>query len=151
MLAKYGVLCHIMSDMYAPLRKQFGKLQAMAMVRPLTAHNGKIGFNWRAGKYEPVIVSQNQGRQFNTSAYKDFLQEASKYWSNHANPQYSQYAAQMSERFTMQPSMRQVVLPTAVTSADLRKPEDLAIKGMQMSPDDIILNRKLLESVLVQT
>lgn len=49
------------------------KKQAPNVIRSITAHNGKLGFNWRNGKYELAVG--NDGRpypqnQFTNSAYR---------------------------------------------------------------------------------
>lgn len=44
-LAKRGILCHVMSGMYKVLKQTLRK-DAQAFIRAITAHNGKLGFNW---------------------------------------------------------------------------------------------------------
>lgn len=53
--AKKGVLVHLMSTDYAPYKKAMRK-DARELIKRLTAHNGKLGFNWsvRDSAYEEV-------------------------------------------------------------------------------------------------
>jgi len=42
-------LVHLRSEYYAYLKKKFGQSSAQNIIRPLTSHNGKLGFNFDLG------------------------------------------------------------------------------------------------------
>lgn len=53
--ATHGVLIHLMSAMYNIAKEMKGRLAAKNIIRAITAHNGKLGFNWtKEGRYAPV-------------------------------------------------------------------------------------------------
>lgn len=95
--AKKGLLIHIMSGLYAPLKKKEGP-RAKTVIARITAHNGKMGFNWIAGEYVGVGVDREykKGGQYNSSAYRGWLADAAKYWEG-VEPTLSRYYAYRSQ------------------------------------------------------
>lgn len=43
--ATHGAIVHVMSNKYKPARQTLGR-QAQIMIKKVTAHNAKLGFNW---------------------------------------------------------------------------------------------------------
>jgi len=61
MLAPKGILIHLMSDDYQPIKTQMGK-RAKELIRRITAHNGKLGFNWNIQQSRYQSVFKGEGK-----------------------------------------------------------------------------------------
>lgn len=74
-LASHGILAAVSSDAYAFMKSQ-DISKARAYIRPFTAHNDKLGFDYSVPKrgYE-VGFSE----QFNTSGYPELLRSAAEF------------------------------------------------------------------------
>lgn len=96
--AKNGLLMHIDSTLYSDLRRREGP-QAKQMIRKVTAHNGKMGFNWDTLTKLYVKVDSNQ-RQYEISQYKNFLVDAAIKQESWNNKPYAKYLATRAEAFT---------------------------------------------------
>jgi len=57
--ADHGLLIHLMSEYYKALRQQ-DKFQARELIRKVTSHNGKLGFNWDIKGIGYVTVPTDQ-------------------------------------------------------------------------------------------
>lgn len=71
-LAKKGLVVHLMSNIYKELRQQ-SKFTAREAIRAVTAHNGKLGLNWDVPKATYV---KNATKNFNKSQYPAFIRDA---------------------------------------------------------------------------
>lgn len=65
-LAVCGIAVHIPSEVYEQLKIERGKFAAKAWIRPFTAHNGKLGYNFNKNETKYV---QADTRQFANSIY----------------------------------------------------------------------------------
>lgn len=75
--AKNGALVHIMSELYRPLKNSLQK-QARDTIQKVTAHNGKMGFNWIQGQYKASVLRSEgtlKGNQYK-GAYEAWLGDA---------------------------------------------------------------------------
>jgi len=100
--AKHGLLMHVQTSLYKPLKASMGK-SAAARIKKITSHNGKLGFNFKAadGKYE---VTPDTQTQFNTSKYPGFLGEAVAFHNKIKNNSYAAYLDEVSKGFTKNPT-----------------------------------------------
>lgn len=75
MFAERGILVHVGSVLYNNLKAISGNNQrARGHIKPLTAHNDKLGFDWRV--LDKKYHADTNGKQFSISKYKDFLPKA---------------------------------------------------------------------------
>lgn len=91
-LARSGLLAHVMSDLFKVLKKTLGKFGARAAMRPLTAHNGKLGYNWLLGGKG---FTESKGKVFNTSKYGELLKDILP----KLKTKYPSYAAQIASKY----------------------------------------------------
>jgi hypothetical protein len=65
-VASKGILVHVPSELYKDMVYSYGRSKARSMISPSTAHNDKLGFDWRVneGRYAAQI-----GNHYKTSSY----------------------------------------------------------------------------------
>lgn len=68
--AERGVVLHINSKYYKELREKTSRQTAKTTIKPLTAHNDKLGFDWSVVSTRFIAKPSSQ---FKVSAYKEFL------------------------------------------------------------------------------
>lgn len=75
------------------------------MIKSITTHNGKMGFNWSNVEHTYTPVDREQ-KQYNTSQYPKFLRHAASVHKKANNGDYAAYLIQRSEAFTKSPTMQ---------------------------------------------
>lgn len=92
--AEYGVLVHVPSPLFATLSRPV----AQKGIRPLTAHNDKLGFDWRNVNGNWKFVVDKGSKQFVVSQYKDFINTAIGRLANY--PEYKEILTELLKGFT---------------------------------------------------
>lgn len=96
-MAKLGILAHINSNFYQTLKSTVGRIQARMKIRPLTAHNGKLGFNWSV--LDKKYVAAPSTKQFSVSSYPGLMIQASQFHSSIGNNAYAKYLQDRTNSF----------------------------------------------------
>lgn len=84
-------------------------------MRPFTAHNDKLGFDFRLDGEGKGRYTASLGKQFKGSAYPKFLEAAAKKQRSWDNDKYADYLALASQQFNMDPVPRTFEVPTDST------------------------------------
>lgn len=79
MFASKGIILHLNSKFYQPLKEKTSVLAARKAIKSITAHNDKMCVNW-ASK-DKKFVLDTESSQYNSSGYKEFLLKAAAFLS----------------------------------------------------------------------
>lgn len=56
----------------------------MQAIKRVTAHNGKLGWNWIKEEYQSVLIKNPNPTQYSTGAYPQYLRDAAAFWADTA-------------------------------------------------------------------
>lgn len=88
--AEKGVLVHLNSQHYAQLVQSKNRPTARQQIKILTAHNGKLGFNWKSAE---KVYAVSLVEQYPSAGYKEALTKAAQFHNSNNNAKYGQHLA----------------------------------------------------------
>mgnify|MGYP003572400892 CR=1 FL=1 len=74
------MVLHVPSQMYQDWMQSRGRQEARRMIKPVTTHNDKLGFDWSVpgGKYK-----LSDTKHYEASTYVGFIKKAIARWAEH--------------------------------------------------------------------
>ena len=97
-----GILVHVNTGMYDTMKQKIGLQQLRRLLKNITPHNDKLGFDWDKSKPgEFAYKADATSKHYNKSTYVQFLDNASKWHRSQGNDAYAEHLNKVKQTFDM--------------------------------------------------